>query len=152
MNSETHHRYWTVRISKRWVKRVVITMLIASLVIFLSIPMYCDYTDRARISMIINKIEYDLSIEIKEIATINNQLNKIVNQYNNSKYLAKDGNQIVIEHYEIDANGKMYLITSGLPVYIEMYPMRGKNRQIIWGCYGRPKKLMPAYCRDEKRP
>ncbi len=148
----TEKEYW--KIKKKWVKHSLVFILIILVLISIILPMYCNYTDRAHISNVLQQLhvakqsieniiisnpkdsDIDINLEETDLIPLNILEGKI----------SQDGDPIKLEHRDISSKGVISIIFSGLNVYLRLTPVL-RNNKIEWECYGRPSKRMPPDCR-----
>jgi len=67
------------------------------------------------------------------------------------KMNAVSGEPVYIEHYQVNPQGQIMLMASGLNIFLELSPTIEDGKVTSWQCYGRPIKIMPTPCRTEKK-
>ncbi len=154
---EKKSTHWNIQLSKRKVKYTLISVFILTLLTLLALPMYCDYTDRARISEMILLMS-SAKVGVTEAIESNDGLQPIdpskiqhsveIGKYRDMK--TTDGYEVYIEYFEISSTGQITMLVSGLSAYIQLTPVIENGEVKAWHCYGRPHKNMPGICRNEK--
>ena len=129
--------YWKVK--KKWVKHSLVFAIIILILISIILPMYCNYTDRAHISNLLQQLTIakqsiekvitsnpkgsDVEINLEETDLI--PLNILEGQ------ISQDGDPIKLEHREITRKGEILMIFSGLNIYVRLTPVH-QNNKIEW--------------------
>jgi len=149
--------YWNFRINKKWAKWSFGALVTFFVLYFVMTPLVCDYTDRSKVSEIFillsadkAKIQETLEHSMPDVAHDFSNFDSVVKigPYGSMKTVA--GDPVVVELYQVDSQGKITLLVSGLNIFVELSPIVESGKILKWHCYGRPKKLMPAQCRTEK--
>ena len=143
------------KISKKWVKRFFIYSFTIVILIALALPMYSNYTDRSRVASVLMHLS-EAKIAVSTVITKNEQGTPVIIDLDKTNLIplnilkgekSNDGHEIKLEHRYIDSNGAIHVLFSGLNIYIRLTP-HIENEKIIWQCYGRPHKYMPAQCKN----
>jgi hypothetical protein len=155
MNTAESH--WIIKINKKWTRRVFWSSLAILMAYAAFAPTVCGYTDRARVAEIFVLLS-SARAQVQEIleSTPKGQIpafSKLespvkIGRFDNMNTEA--GEPVFIEHYQVNSQGQMQLLASGLNIFIEFTPILENGKVIDWHCYGRPTSLMPVVCRDEK--
>lgn len=147
--ADSPKNYWLI--NKKWPKRIFWGLLAAGLLAFFLTPMYCGFSDRARVGLLImlsseakGKIEQSLlatpegKIALDAHALIQGKLNT----------KSEAGEEIEIPFREITAQGEIRLFSPQLGVMLILSPHL-KDKKVTWSCWGRPLKKIPLACRGE---
>ena len=121
------------------------------------IPAVNDHNNRTKVVELI-LVMSSARIEIDNAIKINNGKLPIDPKFINhdmkiGKYkdmFADNGEEVFVEYFDINQNGKISLLASGLNVYIELTPVLENGEVIQWQCYGSLRKMMPSMCQNEK--
>ena len=139
---------WIIRISG-----VLVLLLIASVLV---VPTH-EYTDRARVTEFILLASAARAEVVEFIQSHPSGTPVLLTDYKHpidvgryGKMESSAGNPVFLEHFEVSQNGAIIIMTSGLSVYIELTPIVEGQQVKKWHCYGRPHKLMPTMCKNEK--
>lgn len=141
--------YWLI--SKKWPKRVFWTLLMAALLYAILAPMYCGFSDRARVGlMIMQTSEIKAKIEQSLLAQAEGKVALDANALIPGKLTSKTeaGEEIEIPFREITEQGEIRLFSPQLGVMLILTPSI-KDKKVTWSCWGRPLKKVPLACRGE---
>ena len=140
-------RHWIIKINKKWTK-VSLSSVIGVILFALFSGTHCGYPDRARVAeVLVHLSQYRVEVanlieankEIKIDATP--QLGTI------GSLTTRDDIPIEFEHIEINREGTIWAITSGLPTFIKLTPIIDNGRVVEWKCSGKPQKIFPSVCK-----
>ena len=149
--------HWKFKLSKKLAIYSLLALIVAVLLFGLMIPAVNDHNNRTKIVELI-LVMSSARVEIDNAIKINNGKLPIDPKFINhdmkiGKYrdmVADNGEEVFIEYFDINQNGKISLLASGLNVYIELTPVLENGEVIQWQCYGSLQKMMPSMCRNEK--
>lgn len=141
--------YWLI--SKKWPKRVFWGLVAAAIALFLIAPMYCDYSERARVyELFVTGENAKAKVERALIENPNGKLELKAGELINDalRITTKDGEKIEIPFREITEQGEIRLFSPQLGVMLILSPHL-KDKKVTWSCWGRPLKKVPQACRGE---
>ena len=132
--------YW--RVSKRAVKMMFYTLIILAILYVLFRPMYCDYTDRAKVSELLF-ISSLMKVEIEKNLLARKTISNIVDS--NIKSVIQSNKYL--SYYHIDNVGNISLFSEELGTLLVLKPTL-INEKVNWSCFGLPHKNVPVFCRN----
>lgn len=103
-------------------------------------PVVCDFSGRARASGMIFSSEAAKQ-EITKALINGLPLNEVIKQLN----IPQTNTDLSYSHISVE--GQITLFSEALGTLIILTPTL-QNTEVIWQCYGLPKKNMPATCRE----
>ena len=156
MNTKPAH--WVIKINKKWVIRSLIGVPIALLLYILVTPTYCDNTNRARVSEIILSLS-SARTEVTEFIQTNPEKTPLnitelsrslppLGQFGKMESMA--GEPVIVEYVNISESGQITITTTGINAFLQLTPTVVGNQVMAWHCYGKPHKVVPGSCRDER--
>ena len=148
-HADSSKDYWLIR--KKWPKRVFWGLLVVGVILFFLAPMYCDYTDRARVSELMILCE-EAKTRVAQ-ALIKHPGEKIaldahalIPEKTSTK--SKAGQEIEISFREITEQGEIRLFSPQLGTMLVFRPSLA-DKTVNWSCWGRPAKNVPRLCRGD---
>lgn len=147
--TDSPKNYWLI--SKKWPKRVFWGLLMAALLYAILVPMYCDYTDRARVSELMLLCE-EAKTRVAQ-ALIEHPGEKIALDAHalipgKTSMKSKAGQEIEIPFREITDRGEIRLFSPQLGTMLVFRPSLAA-KTVNWSCWGRPAIKVPLFCRGD---
>lgn len=142
-------KYWTLRISKRLIKRLFIATLLLFFLYFLAASTDCSYSDRTRNSTMLS-LASGVKVQISDFLLAHPgkpvQMDAMALLPEDLDQSSQEGERMQMAFREITATGEIRMYSPQTGTLLILTPTVSGN-QVKWTCWGRPLKKVPANCR-----